>query len=48
MWTAGLHGGARLPMGGNSVVTPYLNYDYVDAKLKSFIRDGWQRCRADG
>ena len=28
----------RLPMGGNSVVTPYLNYDYVDAKLKSFSR----------
>ena len=40
MWTAGLHGGARLPMGGNSVVTPYLNYDYVDAKLKSFSETG--------
>ena len=40
MWTAGLHGGARLPMGGNSVITPYLNYDYVDAKLKSFSETG--------
>ena len=25
MWTFGLHGGARFPMGGASVVTPYLN-----------------------
>ena len=40
MWTAGLHGGARLPMGGNSVVTPYLNYDYVDTKLKAFTETG--------
>ena len=41
MWTAGLHGGARFPMGGNSVVTPYLNYDYVDAKLKGFTETWW-------
>jgi len=27
-------------MGGNSVVTPYLNYDYVNAKLKSFTETG--------
>ncbi|HEY6048361.1 MAG TPA: autotransporter domain-containing protein [Sphingomicrobium sp.] len=36
MWTFGLHGGARFNMGANSVVTPYLNYDYVNAKLKGF------------
>jgi trimeric autotransporter adhesin len=36
MWTAGLHGGARLPMGRSSVITPYLNLDYVNAKLDSF------------
>ena len=40
MWTAGLHGGARFPMGGDSVVTPYFNFDYVDAKLKSFSETG--------
>jgi outer membrane autotransporter protein len=40
MWTAGLHGGARLPMGGNSVVTPYLNLDYVHAKMGEFIETG--------
>jgi uncharacterized protein with beta-barrel porin domain len=36
MWTFGLHGGARLPMGATSVITPYLNYDYVNAKLDGF------------
>ena len=36
MWTFGLHGGARLPMGTSSVITPYLNYDYVNAKLDGF------------
>ena len=40
MWTFGLHGGYRIGMGGNSVVTPYLNYDYVNAKLKSFTESG--------
>ncbi|MFL6735440.1 MAG: autotransporter domain-containing protein [Sphingomonas sp.] len=39
MWTFGLHGGARLAMGGNSVVTPYLDYDYVNAKLDGFDED---------
>jgi hypothetical protein len=36
MWTGGLHGGARFPMGASSVLTPYLNYDYVHAKLDGF------------
>jgi outer membrane autotransporter protein len=40
MWTFGLHGGMRIGMGGNSVLTPYLNYDYVNAKLKEFIETG--------
>ena len=48
MWTFGLHGGARLPMGGASVITPYLNYDYVDAKLKGFTENGVARRRPDG
>ena len=37
MWTAGLHGGARFPLGGSSVATPYLNLDYVHAKMDGFI-----------
>jgi uncharacterized protein YhjY with autotransporter beta-barrel domain len=40
MWTAGLHGGARLPMGGASVITPYLNLDYVHAKMDGFTEAG--------
>ena len=36
MWSFGLHGGARFNMSASSVLTPYLDYDYVDAKLKSF------------
>ena len=40
MWTAGIHAGARFALGGNSVLTPYLNYDYVNAKLKSFEETG--------
>jgi outer membrane autotransporter protein len=40
LWTAGLHGGARLPMGAASVVTPYLNLDYVHVKLKGFVETG--------
>ena len=40
MWTFGLHGGARFAMGANSVLTPYLNLDYVNAKLKEFIETG--------
>jgi trimeric autotransporter adhesin len=39
MWTFGLHGGARLPMGATSVITPYLNWDYVNAKLQGFSED---------
>jgi outer membrane autotransporter protein len=35
MWTVGVHGGYRIGMG-TSVFTPYLNYDYVNAKLESF------------
>ena len=48
MWTFGLHGGARLPMSATSVLTPYLNYDYVNAKLDGFDREQRQWCRADG
>jgi outer membrane autotransporter protein len=40
MWTFGLHGGARLPMGGASVITPYLNLDYVNAKMDGFTETG--------
>jgi hypothetical protein len=40
LMTFGLHGGARLPMGPNSVVTPYLNLDYVKANLKEFTETG--------
>lgn len=40
MWTFGLHGGYRIAMGGTSVLTPYLNYDYVNAKLKGFTETG--------
>jgi outer membrane autotransporter protein len=40
MWTFGLHGGARMSLGGNSVLTPYLNYDYVNARMREFIEGG--------
>ena len=43
MWTLGLHGGARFPMGGTSVLTPYLNLDYVHAKMDEFIESGRRR-----
>ena len=36
MWTFGLHGGARLSMGKSSVLTPYLDLDYANAKLEGF------------
>jgi outer membrane autotransporter protein len=39
MWTVGLHGGARVSTGASSVITPYLNYDYVHAKLDGFTED---------
>jgi trimeric autotransporter adhesin len=40
MWSIGLHGGARFNMSANSVITPYLNYDYVNAKLRGFTESG--------
>jgi hypothetical protein len=40
LWTLGVHAGARLPMGGTSVVTPYANLDYVHAKLGGFTESG--------
>jgi outer membrane autotransporter protein len=40
MYTLGLHGGARFPMSASSVVTPYLNLDYVHAKMDGFIEQG--------
>src|ERR687894_84598 len=40
MLTLGLHGGARLTMGPSSVVTPFLNLDYVNARLDEFIETG--------
>jgi uncharacterized protein with beta-barrel porin domain len=40
VWTFGLHGGYRFALGANSVATPYVNYDYVNAKLKSFTETG--------
>ena len=48
MWTAGLHGGARLPMGGNSVITPYLNLRLCRREAEELLGDWWKRCRADG
>ena len=39
MWTFGLHGGARVSMSASSVLTPYLDYDYVNAKLNGFSED---------
>ncbi len=36
MWTLGLHGGHRVPLGQASVLTSYLNLDYVDARIKGF------------
>jgi outer membrane autotransporter protein len=40
MWTFGIHAGARFAMGEASVLTPYLNWDYTNAKLKSFTESG--------
>lgn len=39
MWTAGAHFGYRIAMGA-SALTPYLNYDHVSTKLKSFVERG--------
>ncbi|MEO8175503.1 MAG: autotransporter outer membrane beta-barrel domain-containing protein, partial [Sphingomicrobium sp.] len=40
LWTLGLHGGYRIAMGAASVVTPYLNLDYTNTKLKGFTEGG--------
>jgi outer membrane autotransporter protein len=40
MWTLGLHGGARFAVGASSVVTPYLNLDHTNTKLKGFEETG--------
>lgn len=40
LWTFGLHGGYRIPMGPTSVITPFLNYDYTNAKLRDFREGG--------
>lgn len=40
MWSFGFHGGYRLSIGGNSVLTPYLHFDHVSAKLKDFTETG--------
>ena len=40
LWTLGLHAGYRIPIAPNSVITPFLNYDYTDAKLKAFTETG--------
>lgn len=40
LWSAGLHSGYRLPIGATSVITPYLNYDWTNAKLKGFDETG--------
>lgn len=40
LWSLGLHGGYRVTIGAASVVTPYLNYDRTNARLKSFKEAG--------
>jgi outer membrane autotransporter protein len=40
MWTLGVRGGYRVPLSDTSALTPYLDYDYVNAKLKGFTEDG--------
>ena len=40
MWTFGLHGGGRFNLSANSVLTPYLDYDYVNSKMDGFIENG--------
>ena len=39
-WTFGLHGGARIKVGDSDTLTPYLNLDYVDTKLKGYTETG--------
>ena len=40
LWTLGLHAGYRIPISPVNMVTPFVNYDYTDAKLKSFTESG--------
>jgi outer membrane autotransporter protein len=40
LWSAGLHGGARFPLGGSSVVAPFLDLDYVHSALSAFTERG--------
>jgi outer membrane autotransporter protein len=40
MWTLGAHMGARFMMGSNSALTPFLNIDYTNIKLKGFTEEG--------
>jgi uncharacterized protein with beta-barrel porin domain len=39
-WTFGLHGGYRLHLSPANLVTPFVNYDYTDAKLDGFTEAG--------
>ena len=39
-WTLGLHGGYRLHLSPTNLVTPFVNYDYTNAKLNGFTEDG--------
>ena len=40
MWTVGVHGGARLPLGADSDLIPYVDLDYVNARLDGFAETG--------
>jgi trimeric autotransporter adhesin len=40
MWTLGVHGGYRLPLSATNLVTPFVDYDYTDAKLDGFTETG--------
>jgi uncharacterized protein with beta-barrel porin domain len=40
LWTVGLHGGGRLPVGASSVAMPYVDLDYAHARLKGFTETG--------
>jgi outer membrane autotransporter protein len=40
VWTLGLHGGYRLQLSPANLVTPFVSYDYTDAKLDGFTEAG--------
>jgi len=40
VWTLGLHGGYRLQLSPANLVTPFVSYDYTDAKLDGFTESG--------